>query len=417
MTREQLFNMIEYADDRFLQRSDKNTVSLEKPNKKNKLLFGMWKMQYVAAAVAIVLLTSITAVAAVTMIRRQAELRQRLGIEGKDVPDYVEFDVSATDVTAPADAENGNVNVTVLSGMRDEQFQRWYFTVGPITEEEAERHVWIVRSDVFGLRSASPMADWNAVKEKHGTTIDEFGNEVADYPSSVYEPVTGAYDEETQTLMLELSVMLNDDFLPEDRTNPIECTVFSMDALVEDETVFATWVEDAEFDEGGYFALDIEKAISIAKYKASMSLTPTMTDVESKTVVFGDGVVFANPDTGAQGKMTEIEIFASGHVRIHYTIPEDAETMNRFFNEGASLTNEEYLDLQENVFIPWSNAADAVMLDMTINFKDGTSAGGYVSGRLTYKNGVLEAEGMSDKPIALSEIESVTIGGQTFPAQ
>ena len=69
------------------------------------------------------------------------------------------------------------------------------------------------------------------------------------------------------------------------------------------------------------------------------------------------------------------------------------------------------------MFIPWSNAADAVMLDMTINFKDGTSAGGYVSGRVTYKDGVLQAEGMSDKAIALDEIESVTIGGQKFLVQ
>ena len=150
---------------------------------------------------------------------------------------------------------------------------------------------------------------------------------------------------------------------------------------------------------------------------SSASFTPTVTDINTKTVVFGSGALFANPNTGAQGRIIDMEIYASGSVFMRYTIPEDAEQLNRFFNEAASMPNDEYLDLQDNVFLPWSNAADAMMLNMTINFKDGTQIEGYVSARTTYKDGVMQAEGMSDKPIALSEIESVTIGGQTFPAQ
>ena len=142
-----------------------------------------------------------------------------------------------------------------------------------------------------------------------------------------------------------------------------------------------------------------------------------MTDVNSKTVVFGNGVSFTNHNNGAQGLITDVEIYASGSIHMHYTISEDADTMDRFLNQGASLPNDEYLDLQENVFLPWANAADALMLDMTINFKDGTSTGGYVSGRLTYEDGVLEAEAMSETPIVLDEIESVTIGGQKFLVQ
>ncbi|MBR0173092.1 MAG: hypothetical protein IJQ21_09900 [Lachnospiraceae bacterium] len=383
MTREQLFNMIEYADDRLLQRSDKNTVSLEKPKKKNKLLFGMWKMQYVAAAVAIVLLTSITAVAAVTMIRRQAELRQKLGIEGKDVPDYVEFDVSTTDVTVPADAGNGDINVTVLSGMRDGQTQIWYFAVSPLSREEAEMLTWYVGSEELGgYRDASPVG-WNGIYSAENPRWD----------------VGDAYDESSQSLMLDVRFMMNEDDphgLNPARTDPIELNIIGAVDI---------------WDEEGYQSGIDEKFLLTAMF------TPTVTDVNTRMVSLGNGIPLMNPNTGAQGRITDVEIYASGTVFMRYTIPEDAETMNRYYNEGAAMPNEEYLDLQDNVFVPWSNAADALMLDMTINFKDGTSTGGYVSGRLTYKNGVLEAEGMSDKPIVLDEIESVTIGGQRFLVQ
>ena len=383
MTREQLFNMIEYADDRFLQRSDKNTVSLEKPKKKNKLLFGMWKMQYVAAAVAIVLLTSITAVAAVTMIRRQAELRQKLGIEGKDVLDYVEFDVSTTDVTVPADAGNGDINVTVLSGMRDGQTQIWYFAVSPLSREEAEMLTWYVGSEELGgYRDASPVG-WNGIYSAENPRWD----------------VGDAYDESSQSLMLDVRFMMNEDDphrLNPARTDPIELNIIGAVDI---------------WDEEGYQSGIDEKFLLTAMF------TPTVTDVNTRMVSLGNGIPLMNPNTGAQGRITDVEIYASGTVFMRYTIPEDAETMNRYYNEGAAMPNEEYLDLQDNVFLPWSNAADALMLDMTINFKDGTSTGGYVSGRLTYKNGVLEAEGMSDKPIVLDEIESVTIGGQRFLVQ
>lgn len=102
---------------------------------------------------------------------------------------------------------------------------------------------------------------------------------------------------------------------------------------------------------------------------------------------------------------------------MHYTIPEDADTMDRYFNQGATTPNAEYLDLQDNVFLPWSNAADEVMSGMTINLKDGTRLGGSVSARLTYNNGVLDAEGSAERMIALDEIESVTIAGQTFEVE
>ncbi|MBR0091221.1 MAG: hypothetical protein IJP92_05955 [Lachnospiraceae bacterium] len=382
MTREQLFNMIEYADDRFLQRSDKNTVSLEKPKKKNKLLFGMWKMQYVAAAVAIMLLTSITAVAAVTMIRRQAELKERLGISEKEVPDYVEFDVSTSEATVQNGT--GTKSVTVLSGMRDGQTQIWYFAVSPLSREEAETLTWYVRSSegLGGYRDATPVG-WTGIYS-------------TEYPRW---DVGDAYDESSQSLMLDVRFRMNEDDpdkIDPSRTEPIEM-----------EIIGGVDIWDTEGYQSGFDE----------KYHLTAMFTPTVTDVNAKTVVLGNGVPLTNPNTSLQGRITDVEIYASGTVFMHYTIPEDEEKMNRYFNEGASIPNDEYLNLQDNVFLPWSNAADALMLDMTINFKDGTSTGGYVSGRLAYKNGVLKAEGMSDKPIVLDEIESVTIGGQTFLVQ
>ena len=382
MTREQLFNMVEYADDRFLQRSDKNTVSLEKPKKKNKLLFGMWRMQYVAAAVAVLLLTSITAVAAVTMIRRQAELKEQLGISGKDVPDYVEFDISATDVTAQPGTTDEEINVTVLSGIRDEQFQKWYFTISPLTREEAETLTWYVGSDEFGGGyGEATIVDWTGVHSAENPRYD----------------VGAAYDESSQSLMLETSVSMREDSsrrLDPTRVEAVEMQIIGAIDLWDTEEGYQTGIDE--------------------KYHLTAMFTPTVTDVNTKRVFLGNGIPLTNPNTGAQGRITEVEIYASGSVHMRYAIPEDAETMNRYFNEGAAMPNDEYLDLQNNVFLPWSNAADVMMLDMTINFKDGTSTGGYVSGRLMYKDGILEAEGMGDKPIVLDEIESITIGGQEF---
>ena len=381
MTREQLFNMIEYGDDRFLQRSDKNTVSLEKPKKKNKLFFGMWRIQYVAAAVAVLLLTSITAVAAVTMIRRQAELRQTLGIEGKDVPDYVEFDVSATGATTQSGTTDQEIHVTVLSGIRDEQFQKWYFTISPLTREEAETLTWYVGSDEFGGGyGEATIADWTGVRSAENPWYD----------------VGAAYDESSQSLMLETSVSMRED--SSRRLDPTRVEAVEMHII----GAIDLW--DAEGVHSGFDE----------KYHLTAMFTPTVTDVNKRTVVFGNSVHFTNPDTGAQGTITDVEIYASGNIHMHYTIPEDADTMNRFFNQGSSMPNAEYLDLQDNVFLPWSNAADVLMQDMTINFKDGTGIGGFTSARDTYQNGVLQSECASGKPIVLEDIESVTIAGQTF---
>ena len=384
MTREQLFNMIEYADDRFLQRSDKNTVSLEKPKKKNKLFFGMWRIQYVAAAVAVLLLTSITAVAAVTMIRRQAELRQTLGIEGKDVPDYVEFDVSATGATTQSGTTDQEIHVTVLSGIRDEQFQKWYFTISPLTREEAETLTWYVGSDEFGGGyGEATIADWTGVRSAENPWYD----------------VGAAYDESSQSLMLETSVSMRED--SSRRLDPTRVEAVEMHII----GAIDLW--DAEGVHSGFDE----------KYHLTAMFTPTVTDVNKRTVVFGNSVHFTNPDTGAQGTITDVEIYASGNIHMHYTIPEDADTMNRFFNHGSSMPNAEYLDLQDNVFLPWSNAADVLMQDMTINFKDGTGIGGFTSARDTYQNGVLQSECASGKPIVLEDIESVTIAGQTFDVE
>lgn len=415
MTREKLFEMIEYTDDRFLSRSEKNTVAIPVKKQKKVFPFMVWKIQYVAAAIAIVLLTSVTAVAAVTMIRRQAELKEHLGISGKEVSDYVEFDVGNADATASANATEGNAHVTVLSGVRDEQFQTWYFTVGPITEEDMRWQSWFVISDLF-KRDAYPVWDYDLLVEEVGLSVDE---ETGYEGPSVYDgdpnPNAGSYDAETQTLLLRLDVSFKSYDLPASRTEPIECTIISCDKR--DELSYATWVEDSEYDEGGYYAFDIEKALDVAKYRTTATFTPTVTDVNTRTVVFGNSVHFTNPDTGAQGTITDVEIYANGSIHMHYTIPEDADTMDRFFNQGASMPNAEYLDLQDNVFLPWSNAADEVMSGMTINLKDGTRLGGSVSARLTYNNGVLDAEGSAERMIALDEIESVTIAGQTFEVE
>ena len=54
-----------------------------------------------------------------------------------------------------------------------------------------------------------------------------------------------------------------------------------------------------------------------------------------------------------------------------------------------------------------------VLSSMTINLKDGTRLGGSVSARLTYNNGVMDAEGSAERMIALDEIHSMESSLQT----
>lgn len=340
------------------------------------------RLAALAAVVALLLALGVTAYAISSIHqRRQAELRDSLGIEENQVESYVEYDTGA---------EENRLGVTLLSAVADGEFQRVYVNVSPVSREDVSACAGTAKFafSVDGGNTVSYAAPYMPQEERLKlnesdlvTAYDpDTGGEIQYVdPAAVSElMLEHAYDQETQTLTLQCNILRSE----MDCTKPVELEVWGITMRPGD---------------------DGSVEVSLDRNYGSVSFDPT--GLEVRELMLDTPVVFENSETGQRGTIEGLIVYPTELTWL-VTHP-DAENVYR--GDWTEEEKEEYLPLLQS----WAGSLDQTLCGAKLNFTDGTSFDIPVIVRMPYEDGWAKGVTYWTAAININAIESVEIMGQT----
>ena len=335
-----------------------------------------------AAAVALLLALGVTAYAISSIHqRRQAELRDSLGIEENQVESYVEYDTGTGENTA---------GITLLSAVADGEIQQVYVNISPVSREDVNACAGTAKFafSVDGGNTFSYAAPYMPQEERLKlnesdlvTAYDpDTGGEIRYVdPAAVSElMLEHAYDQETQTLTLQCNI-LRDEI---DCTKPVELEVWGITMRPGD---------------------DGSVEVSLDRNYGSVSFDPT--GLEVRELMLDTPVVFENSETGQCGTIEGLIVYPTELTWL-VTHP-DAENVYR--GDWTEEEKAEYLPLLRS----WAGSLDQTLYGAKLNFTDGTSFDIPVIVRMPYEDGWAKGVTYWTAAININAIESVEIMGQT----
>lgn len=334
-----------------------------------------------AAAVALLLALGVTAYAISSIHqRRQAELRDSLGIEENQVESYVEYDTGTGENTA---------GITLLSAVADGEIQQVYVNISPVSPEEVtacavtEKFVWSIDGgNTFSFAEPYVPKEQFTISESDMTTFYDPDTGVENWhvnPDVVAERMlTYAYDEETQTLTLRCSILRS----LMDVTKSAELRIWGITMRPK--------------DEGG-------TDVSLDRDYGSVSFNPT--GLEVRELMLDTPVVFENSETGECGTIEGLIVYPTGLTWL--VAHPDAENVYR--SDWTEEERAEYRPLQ----VSWLNSIEEALSGAKLNFTDGTSFDIPVIVRMPFEDGWAKGVTYWKKTININAIESVEIMGQT----
>ena len=340
------------------------------------------RLAALAAAAALLLALGVTAYAISSIHqRRQAELKESLGIEENQVESYVEYDTGA---------EENRLGVTLLSTVADGEFQRVYVNVSPVSREDVSACAGTAKFafSVDGGNTFSYAAPYMPQEERLKlnesdlvTAYDpDTGGEIQYVdPAAVSElMLEHAYDQETQTLTLQCNILRSE----MDCTKPVELEVWGITMRPGD---------------------DGSVEVSLDRKYGSVSFDPT--GLEVRELMLDTPVVFENSETGQRGTIEGLIVYPTELTWL-VTHP-DAENVYR--GDWTEEEKEEYLPLLQS----WAGSLDQTLCGAKLNFTDGTSFDIPVIVRMPYEDGWAKGVTYWTAAININAIESVEIMGQT----
>lgn len=339
------------------------------------------RLAALAAAAALLLALGVTAYAISSIHqRRQAELRDSLGIEENQVESYVEYDTGTGENTA---------GITLLSAVADGEIQQVYVNISPVSPEEVtacavtEKFVWSIDGgNTFSFAEPYVPKEQFTISESDMTTFYDPDTGVENWhvnPDVVAERMlTYAYDEETQTLTLRCSILRSE----MDCTKPVELRIWGITMRPK--------------DEGG-------TDVSLDRDYGSVSFNPT--GLEVRELMLDTPVVFENSETGECGTIEGLIVYPTG---LTWLIAHpDAENVHR--SDWTEEERAEYRPLQ----VSWLNSIEEALSGAKLNFTDGTSFAIPVIVRMPFEDGWAKGVTYWTAAININAIESVEIMGQT----
>jgi hypothetical protein len=365
----------------------------------------------VALAACLILALSATAVAAGISIykRQQQKLSESLKIEENQVHSYVEADVES----APEEVKPG---IQFISSLSDGEFQRVYLSLNPVTADEAHKLLLaesldeslilkcILSNDEIPDEAFDTWGSDKWVSPIVGGVYIPDGHEaehLIDFP----DPVTGesfkvpdseyrrqktyedSYDEETQTLLVEFSVLSKENV---DWTKPVNIRM----KLLETKSVMT---EDTHnFDPEEYKKTckpSYIKDFGVCKINAG--------ETETRTAQISGPIKVEN----AIGECSLVSASISpGGAKIKLHIPGG----NKIFNPEDSDSDNFGLQLE------WVNYLDDLLRNAEIVFNDGSSVKLQASSTVPCEDDVVTLFSAWESTINIYETESIRIGGVTL---
>ena len=324
---------------------------------------GARKLFTVMLAAALVLALSAGVFAAFSIHqKRQQQLRGHLKIDENHVASYVEYEEPEE---TPQRTETVSKTVTLVSAIRENNLQRVYVTLSPISREEAleatadEVIGYSVDGGISGNFASIPY------DVERQSSFDTFGPEQRRELQQL--KMEYSYDEETQSLLLACSI--HDDDLPE----------------------------------SGILTLDILRINGFRFEEVYGSVALELTALETRSIFFAVPIELYNDNLKKSCRVAGLELTPTSAAFLLEI--EDGELL---FSPKAHMTDEE-----REILLSWISCIDEPLCSASVMFADGSE---FATGTIVtspYKNGYVRYEtGWESPAIDLNAVTAVRIGDE-----
>ena len=334
--------------------------------------------------------------------KRQQELRENLQIEENHVAGYQEFEEVSTPEETATEQNEKDASVQLISTFRNGRFADVYFSISPITREEAWDAIgWEQKNAIYVIASNSRELDDAYRKIGKGTEKDLYGrypvlppiqeDEYLRTHETREELLEKYYDADTQSLMLKTAFLLSDEAV--DWSKPVYMNVKIIElaslAMSMDETIEEYWARYDPVCVRDYGTIPV--VISDTEYVAA--------DFREKDILV------PAPSSDKVLQVLGVKIYASEmewqvtheNVDLIFNLPRDDDEA---FRRG-------YEQLLE-----WLAVYDQVLDGSALIMEDGTQIKLSPSESTPYENGVVTLYSHLDPTIDLRKVDAISIMGQ-----
>ena len=330
--------------------------------------------------------------------RRQQELRESLKIEENHVAGYQEFEKAPTPEETTVESEGKTPSVQLISTFRNGRFADVYFSIAPITREEAWDAIgWEHKNAIYVIASNSSQLD-DAYREIEKTEKDLYGrypvlppiqeDEYLRTHETREELLEKYYDADTQSLMLKTGFLLSDEAV--DWNKPVYMNVKIIElaslAMSMDETIEEYWARYDPVCVGDYGTVPV-----------------TISATESLMADFsGKSILVKAPSTDKVLNVLGVKIYAS---EVEWQVThEDVDLIYNLPRDDDEAFRRGYEQLLE-----WLAVYDQVLDGSALIMEDGTQIKLSPSESTPYENGVVTLYSQLDSTIDLRKVKAIRI--------
>ena len=399
MLSEKVLFALNNTDDSFLEETrellGRSAVS-QKPAKRRIV-----RTILIAAVLAALMAATAYAIVSIHQ-KRQQELRENLKIEENHVAGYQEFEEISRPEGTAAEPNEKDASVQLISTFRNGRFADVYFSISPITREEAWDAIgWEQKNAIYVIASNSRELDDAYRKIGKGTEKDLYGrypvlppiqeDEYLRTHETREELLEKYYDADTQSLMLKTGFLLSDEAV--DWNKPVYMNVKIIElaslAMSMDETIEEYWARYDPVCVRDYGTIPV--VISDTEYVAA--------DFREKDILV------PAPSSDKVLQVLGVKIYASEmewqvtheNVDLIFNLPRDDDEA---FRRG-------YEQLLE-----WLAVYDQVLDGSALIMEDGTQIKLSPSESTPYENGVVTLYSHLGSTIDLRKVTAISIMGQ-----
>ena len=334
--------------------------------------------------------------------QRQQELRESLKIEENQVAGYLEFEEVPTLEETTTESEEKAPSAQMISTFRNGEFVDIYFSISPITREEAWDAIgWEQKNAIYVIASNSRELDDAYRKIGKGTEKGLYGRfpvlppiQVDEYlrPQGTREEMLEKYyDADTQSLMLKTAFLLSYEAV--DWSKPVYMNV----KIIELASLASSFDEPIEEYRARY------DPVCVGDYG---TVPVTISETEFLMADFSrKGILVEAPSADKVLQVLGVKIYASEvewqvtheDVDLIFNLPRDDDEA---FRKGYEL------------LLEWLTIYDQVLDGSALIMKDGTQIKLSPSESTPYENGVVTLYSHLGSTIDLRKVTAISIMGQ-----
>ena len=354
-------------------------------------------IQVILIAAALALLLAACALGYTIHQRRQQELRESLKIEENHVAGYQEFEETSAAAETSADSQEKAPSVQLISTFRNGEFVDVYFSISPITREEAWDAIgWEQKNAIYVIASNSRELDDAYRKIGKGTEKGLYGrypvlppiqeDEYLRTHETREELLEKYYDADTQSLMLKTAFLLSSDTI--DWNKPVYMNVKIIElaslAMSMDETIEEYWARYDPVCVGDYGTVPV-----------------TISSTEFFVADFsGKSIVVKAPSTDKVLNVLGVKIYAS---EVEWQVThEDVDLIYNLPRDDDEAFRREYEQLLE-----WLAVYDQALDSSALIMEDGTQIKLSPSESTPYENGVVTLYSHLSSTIDLRKVKAI----------